>query len=248
MIAAVRAEILKQVTIRTWLTMLLTLLGLVVFAIVLHAVGLPRDMLSEPRNQLMVVGVGERLGTLFAALFGAVTVTAEFRHGTIRPTLLVAPRRSRLIAAKVAVSIVVGAAYGLAATAIGVGVGQWLLSTRDVTVSLASDQVTALVLGGSVASGLWAAIGVGVGAVVRNQVPALIGLSAWLLFVEGLLVEENSTFLQYGQYGPGAAALAISGMGGELLLPAGIALAVLIGYALASSVIGAAVIARRDIA
>jgi hypothetical protein len=35
---------------------------------------------------------------------------------------------------------------------------------------------------------LWAVAGLGVGALVRNQVPALVGLCAWLLFVENLLV------------------------------------------------------------
>jgi ABC-2 type transport system permease protein len=247
-IAQIRAEIRKQTSLWTWLFMLVTLLGLVALAIVLHAIGLPKDMLTPAHNQLMVVGVGERLGTLFGALFGAVTVTAEFRHGTIRPTLLVAPRRWRVLIAKVAVAVVVGAVFGLVATALAAALGSSLLSSRGVALALTSDDLRMLIVGGGAASALWAAIGVGIGAVVRNQVPTLIGLSAWLLFIEGLLAEENSSFLQIGQYGPGAAATSISGMGGDLLLPPAVALAVLVAYAIAAAIIGSISLTRRDIA
>src|SRR6266511_6389838 len=68
-----------------------------------------------------------------------------------------------------------------------------------------------LVLGAAVAAALWAAIGVGVGALVRHQVPALIGICAWLLFVEGLLAGDLVGLGDVGRFLPGAAALEISG-------------------------------------
>jgi ABC-2 type transport system permease protein len=247
-IAQIRAEIIKQTSIRTWLAMFVALLALVAAAIALHAIGLPKDMLSPRHNQLMVVGVGEKLGTLFGALFGAVTITAEFRHGTIRPTLLAEPRRSRVLAAKVLVAAVGGALFGLTATALAAALGGSLLSGRGVALDLTSDDMTMLIVGGAVASALWAAIGVGVGAIIRNQVPTLIGLSAWLLFVEALLAEENSSFLQLGQFGPGAAATSISGLGGDVLLPPAIALVVLVVYAIVAAIAGSISLARRDIA
>jgi hypothetical protein len=37
---------------------------------------------------------------------------------------------------------------------------------------------------------LWAAIGVGVGAVVRHQVPTVVGICAWLLFFDCLLAGD----------------------------------------------------------
>jgi ABC-2 type transport system permease protein len=78
-----------------------------------------------------------------------------------------------------------------------------------------------LVSGGAAAAALWAAIGVGVGALVRNQVPTLIGICAWLLFVEGLLAGDLVGLGEVGRFLPGAAAAAISGQDpGTLPAPA----------------------------
>jgi ABC-2 type transport system permease protein len=247
MIAQVRAELLRQATVRTGTALFLTALALVVLAVVLHAIGLPIEMLQPQHNQLMVVGVGARLGVLFAALFGAIAVTTEFRHGTIRPALLAAPSRWRLIASKAIVAGFAGALFALGGTIVGAVAGVVLLGGRGVDLTLTWSDVQTLVAGGAVAGGLWAVIGVGVGAFVRNQVPALIGLSAWLLFIEGLLVEEASSVVEFGKYGPGAAATAISGMGGEALLTPGAALVVLSLYALVAVVVGGFVTQRRDV-
>jgi hypothetical protein len=52
--------------------------------------------LGRPHVQLMVLGRGEFLAALFAALLGAMSIPAEIRHGTIRSTFLVTPApRSR---------------------------------------------------------------------------------------------------------------------------------------------------------
>ena len=101
-------------------------------------------------------------------------------------------------------------------------------------------------LAGAVAAALWAAIGVGVGALVRNQVPTTIGLCAWLLFVEGLLVGDVAGVTKIGRFGPGAAAAALSGQDpGELLAP-GVGLLLLVFYAAAASVVGLLATTRRD--
>jgi len=127
------------------------------------------------------------LGTLFAALLGAMSITGEFRHGTIRPTFLTTPRRGRVVAAKVWASMLIGVAFGLIAAAVAAGVGSAALAARGVKIQLDGGDYALLLAGGAAAAGLWAAIGVGLGAVVRNQVPTVVGLCAWLLFVEGLL-------------------------------------------------------------
>jgi len=45
----------------------------------------------------------------------------------------------------------------------------------------------ALIVGAAAASALWAAIGLGAGAIVRSQVPTVVGLFVWVLFVENIL-------------------------------------------------------------
>jgi ABC-2 type transport system permease protein len=246
-IAQLRAELLRQRSTRTALGLFLAMVALILVAVSLHVFGLPADFLAPRGNQLMVVGVGERLGVLFAALFGAVAITGEFRHGTIRPTLLVTPRRGRVIAAKVGVSMLLGAGFGLAGIAVAAVAGSALLRTRGIDIELAGGDYTLLLLGGTAVGALWAAIGVGVGALVRNQVPTLIGISAWLLFVEGLLVEQNSSVIAIGKYAPGSAAVAITGQAAGTLLQPGVAFVLLALYAAVAVVAGWLATIRRDI-
>jgi ABC-2 type transport system permease protein len=244
--AALRSEFFKQRSTSTGLALLAALLTLVAIAVVLHVYGFAAEDLAQKSNQLEVFNPGQLLGSLFAALLGAMSITAEIRYGTIRPTFLVTPWRSRVVAAKVAVSVALGAAFGLTAGSVATGVGAGALSARGIDVQLDSGDFALMLAGGAASAALWAAIGVGVGAVVRNQVPALVGVCAWILFVEGLLVGD--TLEDAGRFTPGAAAAALSGQERAALLSPALALLVLALYAAAAALTGARVTARRDVA
>jgi ABC-2 type transport system permease protein len=244
---AFRSELLKQRSTRTVLGLFAAMVGLVALAVVFHGVGLPVDALDDRSRQLIVFGLGGFLGSLFGALLGALSITSEIRHGTIRPTFLVTPQRSRVVAAKVAVCVLVGAVFGLVGAAIAVGTGTVALNSRGVEVLVDTGDDALLVAGGTIASALWAAIGVGVGALVRRQVPTLVGLCAWLLFVEGLLADATGGLGQVGRYLPGAAAAAITGQEPDRLLAPAVGLAVLCLYTAGSSLLGASAMSRRDV-
>jgi hypothetical protein len=224
------------------------MLGLVLFAVLLHGLALPADELGSAERQLIVFNRGAFLGALFAALLGALSITGEFRHGTIRPTLLVTPRRTRVIAAKALVSVPIGAAYGLAGSALATGAGIASLRGRGIDVLLDGGDYALLVVGGMAAAGFLAAIGVGLGAVIRNQVPTLVGICAWLLFVEGLLVGDSAAVAKVGRFFPGAAAMAVTGQGRGTLVAPAVGLVLVAGYAAASAIAGALTLARRDVA
>lgn len=246
--ALLRAELAKQSSTRGGLGLFAAMLSLVLLAVLLHGFGLPAEDLGSTSGQLMVLGRGEFLGVLFAALLGAMSITAEIRHGTIRPTFLVTPRRGRVVAAKVSVSILLGSGLGLVAGAVAAAAGAAALRARGIDVRLGERDYVLLVAGSAGATALWAAIGVGVGALVRNQVPTLIGICAWLLFVEGLLAGDIAGGLgDVGRFLPGSAAAAISGQDpGTLLTPmAGLALLAL--YAAAAALAGSLATARRDV-
>ena len=244
MTAAVRAEFLKQRTIPATAGLLGGMLGLVLVAVVLHGIGLSSATLADTDNQLMVLGRGEFLGALFAALLGAMSITAEVRHGTIRPTFLASPRRGRVVAAKVAVGSLLGAGFGLAASALAAIVGAAMLDARGIDVQLDGSDYALLVAGGTAASALWAAIGVGVGAIVRNQVPTLIGITAWLLFVEGLFGEN---LVDVSKFAPGTLGMAVSGQEPGTLLAPGISLLLLSLYAALAATAGWMSTTRRDV-
>jgi ABC-type transport system involved in multi-copper enzyme maturation permease subunit len=245
--AQIRAELLKQRSTRTVLALFASMLGLVLFAVLLHGFGLATENLGSSSDQLMVFGRGEFLGALFAALLGAMTFTGEIRHGTIRPTFLVSPRRARVIVAKVCVSTLTGAGFGLAASALAAGIGTAALRMRGIDVQLDAGDYTLLLVGGTAASALWAAIGVGLGALVRNQVPTLIGVCAWLLFIEGLLVGDVAGIGDVGRFAPGALGMAASGQDPEALVAPAVGLVLLGLYAAASALAGSLATTRRDV-
>ena len=245
--SAVRAELFKQRSTPTGLGVFAAMLGLVLFVVLLHGLGLGAENFDSRSNQVTVLfGWGEVLGALFAALLGAMSITGEIRHGTIRPTFLVAPRRARVVAAKVVASMLIGAGFGLTAGAVSAGVGTAALSARGIDVRLDAGDYALLIVGGAAAAALWAVIGVGVGAVVRNQVSALVGIVVWLLFVENLLVGDIAGVGNIGRLLPGAAGKAISGQDPGTLLAPGPGLVLLALYATAAAIAASFVTSRRD--
>jgi ABC-2 type transport system permease protein len=241
------AELLKQRTTRAVLGLLTGMVALIVLAELLHGLGLPADALRDRTRQLMVLGLGGMLGSLFAALLGALSVTTEVRHGTMRPTFLVTPRRHRVVAAKVAVGVLLGAGFGVIGSLVATAAGTATLEARGIGVALDGGDHTLLIIGSTGAAALWAAIGVGVGAIIRNQVPALVGICAWLLFVEGLLADATGGLGRIGRFLPGAAGAAISGQEPSRLLDPVAALVVLVAYAAVAAFLGAVAMARRDV-
>jgi uncharacterized membrane protein YeaQ/YmgE (transglycosylase-associated protein family) len=100
-----------------------------------------------------------------------------------------------------------------------------------------------LLVGGAAAAALWAAIGLGAGALLRNQVGAIVGLCVWMLLVEST---SESFVPGFGRLLPGGAGLALAGNVDEL--SAAIAALVLVLYAAAISAAGWLATLRRDIA
>jgi len=247
--AALRAELFKQRSSRTGVGLFVAMLGLVAFVVLLHGLGVDAGTVDGASKQVtMLFGWGTVFGALFAALLGAMSITSEIRHGTIRPTFLVNPRRREVVAAKVWASMLIGAGFGLVAAAIAMGVGAATLRARGIDVLLGTGDYALLFAGGAAAAALWAAIGVGVGAVVRNQVPALTGVCVWLLFVENLLVGDIAGVAGVGRLLPGAAAKAISGQDPDVLLAPTVGLVLLAFYAAAAVVAGSLATSRRDVA
>jgi hypothetical protein len=203
-----------------------------------------------------VYGLAPSLGYVFPLVVGALSVTAEFRHMTITPTLLAEPRRSVMLAAKLLASIPVRMAFGLAGTAGAVLGGAPTLALRHREVLL-TDPTVLRTLGLSVvALAVWCVVGVGFGSVIRNQVAAIVTLLAFTQFVEPLLrlgLASMDATAGIARWLPGAAGEAIAGAsvfgssGPGALLPWWGGLLVLTGYGVVLAGIGRATTIRRDI-
>jgi ABC-2 type transport system permease protein len=246
MTAQLRSELRKMGTTRTNLGLFTGLLALILFGEIAGAFSSESE-LSVLENQRELVGNGA-FGALFAALIGLMAMTSEFRHGTIRATFVVTPARLRVVMGKVAASVLVGIGFGALASGLALGVGVLLIRGRGYDVLLDSGDVRQLLLGTMVMSALWAALGVGLGAVIRNQVFAIVGLCAWVFVVEIMLFRYLPGV---GRYAPGAAGTAMTGhtVGDSSVhvLSAVGGGAVLAGYAAACVIAGALVTNRRDV-
>jgi ABC-2 type transport system permease protein len=233
-------------TTRTNLGLLGGLVALILFGVIAGAFSSESD-LSLPENQRELIGNGT-FGAVFAALIGVMAMSSEFRHGTIRATFVFAPARMRVVAAKVVASLLVGVGFGALGAGLGLGSGAAVIRGRGFGLLIDAGDVRRLVLGTIVMSALWAALGVGLGAVLRNQVLAIVGLFVWVFVVE---IVAFQYLPGVGRYAPGAAGTAMTGdtVGSSsvhlLSAPAGGAL--LAGYAAAFVLAGALVTSRRDV-
>jgi ABC-2 type transport system permease protein len=243
MIGLLRSELLKQRTTQTTLYLLLAMFGLVALVITLNVLAVDARDLSSGAEQLQDFEAGSRAGMLFAGLAGAIAITAELRYGTIRPTFLVSPRRGAVLAAKLVVGVLVGLVFGLIAEGLMTGDAIVALAARGIDNRLSSGDYLQLFTGGAAAAALWAAAGVGIGALVRNQVGALVGLCAWMFLVE---TTSESFVPGFGRFLPGGAGVALAGNNDKL--PAALAALLLLLYAATAAVAGWRAILRRDIA
>jgi ABC-2 type transport system permease protein len=180
-----------------------------------------------------------------ALLLGILGMTGEFRHQTITQTFLVTPDRGRVVAAKLVAYPLAGIALTLIILAFTAAVATGWLAAKGITPSLLDARLGRVLLGAVLAAGLCGLVGVGVAALVRNQVAALVGVAVWVLLVEGLLMSLLHA-PSLGKWLPSAAAAALTNPGGgQLSRVAGSLL--LAGYALALAAAGTRLVVRRDI-
>ncbi|WP_241982223.1 ABC transporter permease [Cryobacterium ruanii] len=206
----------------------------------------------------LIYSFASSVGYVFPVLLGALATTGEFRHQTLTPTFLATPRRGLVLGAKTVTLILVGAGFGVVALAASVGLGGGVLSAFGVNALLLDSETWLLVARTLLAMGLWAAIGVGLGVLVPNQVASIVIVLAFTQFVEPLL-RLAASFLEItakiGNFLPGAASDALVGSSFlNLANPSASAPLdwwqgglVLLGYALVTAVIGYAVSWKKDV-
>ena len=237
------AELRKMRSTRTNLGLLGGMVGLILLTVLLNGFIPKPHELATYDNQYVLLSAGTS-AALFAALIGVMAITSEFRHGTIRPTFVVTPHRTRVVAAKVTASLLMGALFGLAAIGLSFGVGSAILSVRDIPLELGTSDVLWLVLGTPAMTAAWAAIGVGLGAVVRNQVFAVIGLIVWAMVIDNLL---RALVPSIGGYTPVGASAALVADPADYVLAAAAGGLLLLGYVAAFVLAGSLLVARRDV-
>ena len=242
MSALLRAELLKLRTTRTFVTLVAAALLLSLLVVVLTTL-LTDDLNEEDMRDLFTAD----FSSLFILLLGVMGMAGEWRHRTITSTVLAAPNRLPLLAAKTLSYAVAGTVLSLVVTVAIMAVGTLIQSAGGETTIGIADLADVLWRNLAVAA-LLGAFGVCIGGLVRNQVAAMIGL---LVFAFALEPAIMGVAPDVGRFGPTSGApngvLDVESFGGEDLLAPGIALLVMAAWVGVAFAAAAALLERRDL-
>ena len=184
-------------------------------------------------------------GALSVLVIGILIMAGEFRHNTATSTFLISPNRGRVVGAKLATSALVGGTLGLISSVVTLAVALPWLASKHIHVDIFSHNVGLVLLGGIAAMTIYAAVGVGVGSLIRNQTAAVVIALGWALVVESLLV---SFVHEIGIWTPGGAAAALTGNSSGRFLPMWGGAVLFVAYGLAFAAAGTRFTLRRDVA
>jgi ABC-2 type transport system permease protein len=187
----------------------------------------------------------------FMLVLGVVGAAGEYRHGTITSTFLVAPDRRRVLVAKALAYAIGGLGLGLVSAALVLAISAPWLSGQGHPLSslgLGGSELLELVGGVLAYMAISGMLGVAVGALVTNQVTAVVGVFVILLVIDPVVGALAHSYGKFSLQGLGAK---LSGSTGDdvgfELFPLGVAALVYFGYAIALLAATAAIATRRDV-
>lgn len=200
------------------------------------------DLSSAEALRRVLSGAGA--GAVVVLVVGILVSAGEYRHGTAGDTFLTTPRRRSILAAKLTVAAMVGAAVGVLTGAVCVAAAIALYRAESTTLQLADADVWLILPATAAYTGLFAALGVGLGAVIRNQVAAGAAALAWIAIVEHTVVNLVPSI---GRWLPAGAGQAILRTPIDGLLSPPAAVVVLAAYAALATVSAARLEELRDV-
>lgn len=215
---ATRSEVTKQFSTSMWWILAIVLVAYVGSSAggIAALVGMQQSGALGDTEALPLTGdvtgllysFASSLGYVFALLVGALMTTGEIRHKTLTPTFLAVPKRGRVLVAKVVVGMFIGLLYGVIALISTVGPVALILALFGEDTALGEADTWAMFGRILLALVLWTIIGVGLGALVRNQIAAVVGILVFTQFIEPILRMAASFIEGLGDiadYLPGAA-------------------------------------------
>lgn len=248
------AELLKLRTTRVPYVMLaiIALLGAIAAAGLVGS-----GALADDSERAVSLAQGASFSGILALVLGILIVTNEYRHGTVNSTFLLEPRRVRVLLAKVAAAAVTGLAIAAASLIAALAVAVPWSELRGDPSPLSDDIGKAAVLLALVYI-LYCLLGAGLGAVIQNQVGAIVVALVWFFIgesvisvVTGLLTNGIGEPDPVTPYLPGSALGGILGFSqgegsDEFLLGPWASAGLASVYVAAIAALGALAMTRRD--
>jgi ABC-2 type transport system permease protein len=212
-IGLIRSEWIKLRTTQVWLWLLLGMAAITALFVVVTILGdgaggnpTPRLVTPEGQRNLFALAAA---ASLFSVVLGIIGVTGEYRHQTVTPTYLVTPRRNRVVVAKLITYALVGLLYAVVTSLVVIAMAVPWLKAKNIDVSLTSNRIPLVLLAALTVVAIYGIVGVGVGALIPNQVAAVVITLAYLFIVENLL-QALPWVKDYYKYLPGGAAAAVT--------------------------------------
>ncbi|MCL2090233.1 MAG: ABC transporter permease [Micrococcales bacterium] len=189
-------EFRKYFSTRTWWALLLVTVAwtgmnvaMMVFTVHFGGAEMDEDMFVPAGDDLarLLYSMGTTFGFVFPAIVGAMSVAGEYRHQTLTPTLLADPVRWRVLAAKFVSVVPLGALYAVAVIVGCLLLGAAPLALLGDATGLGDGQTWEMFARMVLAMVLWGLVGVGLGALVTNQMVAIVSLLGITMFLEPTL-------------------------------------------------------------
>jgi ABC-2 type transport system permease protein len=241
-----RAELIKLRTTRTFAALAAAAIGTSVLIATLVA-SLSRPSADEVLQDVFLADTSG----LFILILAIVGITGEWRHRTITSSLLAAPDRVRFLAAKTLAFAVAGVALSLLIAVAVSTVGLAVLAARDLPTPAAGELIAQIGRNAAVAA-LLGAFGVGVGALVRNQVTGVVGILVLGLAIEPTLAALAPDVARFGPTSGLTNSIAnadpeAAGFAEDELLAPGLAILAMLGWIGGLYAGGAALLRARDV-
>ncbi len=245
---AIAAEFLKLRTTRTFWWLSGVAVGLPVLLTVATLATVTPHGSGDARSLISNVGIAG----LWMIILGVVGAAGEYRHGTITSTFLTVPDRARVTLAKALAHALAGLCVGAVCAAAVLAITIPVLSAQGqslASLGIGGGDIARTVAGSLAYIALAAALGVGLGALLANQVAAVVLVLAVLFVVDPVVASLASAYGRFSFQGLG---MALSGTtsssAGYELFPIGVAALVFAGYAVVLVAASALVSTRRDVA
>jgi hypothetical protein len=245
MSALLRAEVRKAwVTPNLWWLLLGTtaigVVGTLAPLIATDAVG--AELLTDEKLQGAMHGAAG--GAVLVMVAGIIGMAGEWRFGQATQTFLTTPRRWRVVGAKSLTYMGVGLAYAVAAAAASSVTAWGWYRANDLALPFGRSAVWLTLLGCSAVAVIFGLLGVLIGAVVRNQVAAIVAALAWQILIEPALFAASPSVFRWL---PGTASFGLRRQPAEGLLTVGPASAVLAVTVAVALVAGLWFVERDDV-
>jgi ABC-2 type transport system permease protein len=238
-----RNEILKLRTVRG--PLLLLAAGQLVVIAGASGLFVSGADIADPNTPLRAVAHAG-LVSIFSLILGIVGMAGEYRHKTVTDTFLGTPRRGRVVADKLVVYAAAGVAVGLVSSVVSTTVTAFWMSGKGGSLDLSDPAVWRTLAGCVVWNACFAAIGVGLGALIRNVVGAIAVALAWIALVEGIVNQLLGDLGKWLPFASGVALEDIPAANVQQLPPWGGGL-VLATYAVVFAAVAVSTTVRRDV-